>query len=166
MDLREIGWEGVDQTHLGQDRDYWWALVNTVMNFLFLKRAGNFLTRWLTVSFSRRTLLHEVSFVVVRDESVEMCEEDFEVYIKHYFSICFERMRKVSNFLQTFPGREPNEYILGVSQFTVVLIRFKQNCISLFHAFLVPSTQNMELVSVRPQMSAVATKLLNGFDRN
>jgi hypothetical protein len=32
MDLREIGWEGVNWIHLAQDRDQWWALVNTVMN--------------------------------------------------------------------------------------------------------------------------------------
>jgi hypothetical protein len=33
MNLREIGWEGVDWMHLTQDRDQWWALVNMVMNF-------------------------------------------------------------------------------------------------------------------------------------
>jgi hypothetical protein len=32
MDLREIGWEGVDWIHLVQDRILWWALVNVVMN--------------------------------------------------------------------------------------------------------------------------------------
>jgi hypothetical protein len=32
MDLREIGWEGVDWIHLAQDRDQWRAVVNTVMN--------------------------------------------------------------------------------------------------------------------------------------
>jgi hypothetical protein len=32
MDLREIGWFGVDWIDLGQDRDQWRALVNTVMN--------------------------------------------------------------------------------------------------------------------------------------
>jgi len=32
MDLREIGWEGVDWTHLAEDRDQWQALVNMVMN--------------------------------------------------------------------------------------------------------------------------------------
>jgi hypothetical protein len=32
MDLREIGWKGVEWIHLAQDRDQWWALVNTVMN--------------------------------------------------------------------------------------------------------------------------------------
>jgi hypothetical protein len=32
MDLREIGWDGMDWTDLAQDRDQWRALVNTVMN--------------------------------------------------------------------------------------------------------------------------------------
>jgi hypothetical protein len=34
MDLREIGWSGMDWIDLVQDRDQWRALVNTVMNFL------------------------------------------------------------------------------------------------------------------------------------
>jgi hypothetical protein len=33
MDLREIGWDGMDWIDLAQDRDWWTALVNTVMNF-------------------------------------------------------------------------------------------------------------------------------------
>jgi hypothetical protein len=32
MDLKEIGWEGVDWMHVAQDGDQWWALVNAVMN--------------------------------------------------------------------------------------------------------------------------------------
>jgi hypothetical protein len=32
MDLREIGWDGMDWIDLAQDRDQWTALVNTVMN--------------------------------------------------------------------------------------------------------------------------------------
>jgi hypothetical protein len=32
MDLREIGWDGVDWVDLAQDRDSWKALVNRVMN--------------------------------------------------------------------------------------------------------------------------------------
>jgi hypothetical protein len=31
MDLREIGWGGMDWIDLAQDRDQWRALVNTVM---------------------------------------------------------------------------------------------------------------------------------------
>jgi hypothetical protein len=32
MDLRKIGYSGMDWTDLAQDRDQWRALVNTVMN--------------------------------------------------------------------------------------------------------------------------------------
>jgi hypothetical protein len=32
MDLREVGWEGVDWILLAQHRDQWRTLVNTVMN--------------------------------------------------------------------------------------------------------------------------------------
>jgi hypothetical protein len=32
MDLREIGWDGMDSIDLAQVRDQWRALVNTVMN--------------------------------------------------------------------------------------------------------------------------------------
>jgi hypothetical protein len=32
MDLREIGWGGMDWIDLAQDRDQWRDLVNTVMN--------------------------------------------------------------------------------------------------------------------------------------
>jgi hypothetical protein len=33
MDLREIGWAGMDWTDLAQDRNQWMTLVSTVMNF-------------------------------------------------------------------------------------------------------------------------------------
>jgi hypothetical protein len=32
LDLREIGWDGVDWIDLAQDKDQWRALVKTVMN--------------------------------------------------------------------------------------------------------------------------------------
>jgi hypothetical protein len=32
MDLREIGWDGIDWIDLAQDSDYWRALLNTEMN--------------------------------------------------------------------------------------------------------------------------------------
>jgi hypothetical protein len=32
MDLREIGWDGMDWIDLAQDRDQWGALVKAVMN--------------------------------------------------------------------------------------------------------------------------------------
>ena len=33
MDLEEVGRGGGDWMELAQDRDRWWALVSTVMNF-------------------------------------------------------------------------------------------------------------------------------------
>jgi hypothetical protein len=50
MDLREIGWDGMDWIDLAQDRDHWLALVNT---------AGKFLSSCTNSSFSRRAQLHE-----------------------------------------------------------------------------------------------------------
>jgi hypothetical protein len=32
IDLRKIGWEGVDWMHVAQNRDQWQILVNTEMN--------------------------------------------------------------------------------------------------------------------------------------
>jgi hypothetical protein len=32
MDLRDIGWDGIDWTDMTQDREEWRALVNTVIN--------------------------------------------------------------------------------------------------------------------------------------
>jgi hypothetical protein len=50
MDLREIGWDGVDWIELAQERDQWSSLVNTV----FLKIAGNFVNGCTIGSFSGR----------------------------------------------------------------------------------------------------------------
>jgi hypothetical protein len=36
MDLRELGWDGMDLIDLAQDRNKWRVLVNTVMNFRVL----------------------------------------------------------------------------------------------------------------------------------
>jgi hypothetical protein len=33
MDLREIGWGGVDWIHLAQDKDQWRAVVDMVVKF-------------------------------------------------------------------------------------------------------------------------------------
>jgi hypothetical protein len=35
MDLREIGWGGMDWTDLAHDRSQWITLVNMVINFRF-----------------------------------------------------------------------------------------------------------------------------------
>jgi hypothetical protein len=40
IDLREIGWDGVDWIDMAQDRHHWRALVNTVLNLRFHKMLG------------------------------------------------------------------------------------------------------------------------------
>jgi hypothetical protein len=42
MDFGEIGWGGVDQIGLAQDRDKWKALVNPVINLWVPSNAGKF----------------------------------------------------------------------------------------------------------------------------
>jgi hypothetical protein len=61
MDLREIGWDGMQLINLAQARDQWRALVNTIMNLRVPQIAGKFLSSCTIGSFSRRAQLHEVS---------------------------------------------------------------------------------------------------------
>jgi hypothetical protein len=53
MDLREIGWEGVDWIHLAQDWNQWWALVNLVINLQVPLKVRNILTSYVTVRFRK-----------------------------------------------------------------------------------------------------------------
>ena len=53
--LNEMGCYGQGWMDLVQGRDVWRAVVYTAMNFRVLCNAGNCLTSWGTVNFSRRT---------------------------------------------------------------------------------------------------------------
>jgi hypothetical protein len=59
MDLGETGWDGVDWIDLGQDRDQWRALVNTVLNLRVPSNSGKFLSDCTIVGSSRRAQLRE-----------------------------------------------------------------------------------------------------------
>jgi hypothetical protein len=61
MDLREIGWDGIDWIEMAQNRDQWRALLNTVINLRVPQNAGNFLSSCIICGLSRRAQLHEVS---------------------------------------------------------------------------------------------------------
>ena len=50
----------LDWIDQARDRDRWIAVVNAVMNFGITYNAENFLTKWESVSFSRKSLLHGV----------------------------------------------------------------------------------------------------------
>jgi hypothetical protein len=62
INLREIGWDGMDSIDLAQDRDQWRALVNMVMNLPVPSNVGKFLSSCATGGFSRRPQLHGVRY--------------------------------------------------------------------------------------------------------
>lgn len=49
---------GLDWNHLALNRVRRRAVVNTIKNFRVPINSGNFFTSWVTIRFSRRTLLH------------------------------------------------------------------------------------------------------------
>jgi hypothetical protein len=59
IDLRKIGWDGMDWIDLARDRDKWRALVNTVMNLVVPQNAGKFSSGCTIGSFSRRVQLRK-----------------------------------------------------------------------------------------------------------
>jgi hypothetical protein len=61
LDLREIEWGGMDRIDLAQDKDWWKALVNMVMNLRIPQNVGKFLSSCATDGFSTRAQLHGVS---------------------------------------------------------------------------------------------------------
>jgi hypothetical protein len=44
MDLREIGWVGMEWIHQTLDKDQWQALVNTALNLWVPQNVGKFLS--------------------------------------------------------------------------------------------------------------------------
>jgi hypothetical protein len=59
MDLREIGWDGMDWIDLAQDRDQWRALVTPVLTLRGPDTALKFLSGCTIGGFSTRAQLRE-----------------------------------------------------------------------------------------------------------
>jgi hypothetical protein len=62
MDLREVGWDGIDWIDLAQDGDQWRAPMSMVMNL----RVPLNIRKFCTIGgFSRRAHLHGISYMYV-----------------------------------------------------------------------------------------------------
>jgi hypothetical protein len=59
IDLREIGWDGVDWMDMAQDRGQWRACVNTVLNLRVPQNAGKFLSGCTIGGSSKRAQLRK-----------------------------------------------------------------------------------------------------------
>jgi len=65
MELQDVaGGSGTGWIDLAQDSDRWRAFVNAVVKLLVAKTVGKYPTGCVSVSVSRRTLLHGVSSLV------------------------------------------------------------------------------------------------------
>jgi hypothetical protein len=56
-----LGKQGVDWLRLTQDRGQWQTVVIMVMSFWVASKVGSFLNGRVTISLSRRTVLHGVN---------------------------------------------------------------------------------------------------------
>jgi hypothetical protein len=86
MELRGLGWGGVDWNYLAQDRDQWRALVNMVMNLRVPWHFGNFLSSCIIGGFSRRAQPHEViqyACIIVYNET-NVTHVPFQWRRQHY----------------------------------------------------------------------------------
>jgi hypothetical protein len=64
MDLGDVGWGDVDWIGMAQDRNRWWALVNSVLNLRVpwnTEKLSSFLT---SSGLSSSAQLHRVSYSV------------------------------------------------------------------------------------------------------
>ena len=95
----------MDWIDLGPNRDRWWAAVSAVMNFRVPYNAGNLLTGWGPVSFSRRTLLRGVICLVkmVKVKKLEVLNTPLHVNLVVQMGVnLLNRVNKLCDYIKTF----------------------------------------------------------------
>jgi len=63
--------DGMDWINLAQKRGWLQTPVNAVMNLWFPQNAGNFLSSWGPINFSR-TLLHGISYYIAKTKNTSI----------------------------------------------------------------------------------------------
>jgi len=84
---------------MAHDREKWQALVKMVIKYQVPQNAGNFLTSWRTISFSRRILLHGVRWLVVA-KSNEVAVSCYSCKFCYFTNYCTD-----AQTLATFPHK-------------------------------------------------------------
>ena len=102
--------EGMNLTDLAQNRDKSRALVKAVLSLRVPLYAGNFLTSCETVSLSRRTLLHGVSFVKgVKDIDC--------LYLRHVYLTLAAGYKSAGLCKYDHTVRCPSDYSISTEKF-------------------------------------------------
>ena len=98
MAPQEVGCGYMDWIELAQDRGRWRVLVNVVMNLRVSWNAGNFLTNWEPISFSRRTLLHGVSTYFTKRKIMKHHMRTFDLLYRYCDISCGQSTPKTLFF--------------------------------------------------------------------
>jgi hypothetical protein len=62
LDLRDIGWGGMDWSDLAQDRGKWMALVNASMNIIIIYLSCKWVfTRWQCTTIRHKTQITHIT---------------------------------------------------------------------------------------------------------
>jgi hypothetical protein len=97
----------MDWIDVAQDRDQWWALVNTVMNLRVPQNVEKFLSRCIIGGFSRRVRDHEVQHTdrVAVEQNENKIKKPSAYWIKKYKNINARLQPSSQNLLHSLHRR-------------------------------------------------------------